>query len=445
MKLKNEIHSMPQNTDAEALILNGILTSPDLVFDEIYELTPQHFMNRGNRIIFMICQEMVTRKMKIDFFTVQDFLKAKGKLEEIGGSYYISKLIGIPYFDIYLRDYIEILKEKYRLRKMLEIFEFYKEKCNRLDDSKETIFACEAELFKLASDSVSDENQLQSANEIVKKRIGEKKSGIKHYGIQSGLPSFDLLTGGYREGMYYTFAAQPGYGKTAWAEQSAENAVLKGIPTLIISLEMSKDRELERMTSRLSKVPLWNYLNNYMKPEDFKAWEDAQEKIAKSPLYIICPIDLTGPEFRSIVRRYKRKYGIKMVVLDYLQNMKSKNQKDERLIVKEASNYISDALKESQVAGIIISQMNRIFDKDVRPRMSHLAESGQIERDSDFIGFIWPEKHKSELSPGELLPIKLTIEKNRDGPSGNDQPLYWDGKILTFLERRENPEQWYQK
>lgn len=430
------IKIVPHSSESEMLVLSAMLTDSEETLDELGVLLPEYFFIRSHNVIFRAIMELRSKKLKADIFTVQDLLKIRGQLDEVGGYHYMSKVAGFGMLGA-SQHHGDLLREKYKLRTLIRMGVELHKKSYQGNDATEIIYESEAQLFQLAAENISDQNEIPRGDVIVSKRIEERRSGLKVFGIPSGLKSFDEPTGGYRKGEYYTFAAQPGYGKTSWAEQSACYAALNGTPVLFVSLEMSIDRVLERISSRMSGVPLWNYLNNVMKPEHFDQFEAAKNRIVKSPLQIICPIDLTGPEFRSTVRRFKRKFGIEMVVLDYLQKMKSKTQRDERYVIKEASSYVSDAIKESDVAGIIISQMNRLFDKDSRPRMSHLAESSQIEKDSDFIGFIWPEKPRNQTNPHEANPIVLTIEKNRDGPSGNDQNLLWDGKVLTFKEREE--------
>lgn len=426
---------IPNNQEAESMVLHALLNESEEVFDEISNLTSEHFFSRSHRIIFEACLEMFKKKVKLDLLTLTDFLKTSGKLEEIGGPSFIAKIGSFFPTTAHYEQYVEILKEKYRLRKLLSLSEMVQNRSIAEDDSKNLIYEFESELFKLSSESVSDQNEMIKANETVIKRIKDRREGKKVFGIPSGVASFDRISGGYRSSLYYTFAAQPGYGKTAWAEQSALSASMKGSPVLFISLEMTSDRLMERMISHYSGISLWKYLSNNLRPEELDAWDYSRNKIMQLPLHLICPIELTGIELRSIIRKFKKKHGIEIFVLDYLQKMKSKNQKEERHVIREASSCALEAIQESKVAGIIISQMNREFNKCSRPNMSHLAESNQIERDSDFIGFIWPEIPRHELQKGQMQPVILTIEKNRDGICGCDERLNFDAPILTFKER----------
>ena len=439
MIMISEPRALPQSVEAETAILGGILLNPSEVIDQcIAAITVDHFHVRSHQIIYSAICDMVSQGKPVDPMTVTAHLNGLGKLDEVGGAYFLSQLTIATPTSAHTEYYLDILRQKHQLRCLIDIGDDIHQSAYVHTNPVELISKAEADLFHLATRTVADINEVHQASLEIDDKIARRLRGERVTGIPSGIKAFDLPTAGYRKCLNYVFAGPPGGGKTAWAEQSCVNATLRGVGALFVSLEMSADRVLERMACRAAQVPYWRFINNTMKEADLLKFQQTKNLIAKSPIHILCPNDLTGPALRSIIRRYKRKHDIQLVVVDYVQRMKSTTQREPRLIIAEASSCFVDAVKESKVAGILISQMNREHAKETRPRMSHLAESSQIEKDADFIGFLWPEVARETVGLGEPYPFILTIEKNRDGPSGNDQKVYFDGSTLSFRDRDDN-------
>lgn len=427
---------MPQDLEAEVSMLGSIFLNPTEIMDACSaSLTPQHFQTRSHQIIYSAFCEMISSGKPIDPMTLTSHLKDSGKIDEVGGAHYISKIMVEAPTSAHTDFYIKSLTEKFQLRKLIDIGSRVQSLSYEGADPLELISTAELDLFNLTNGSVTDVNEVKQAGDELDSKINRMLNGEKVVGFPSGLSTFDNLTSGYRKKLNYIFAGPPGGGKTSWVEQSCMNNVENGVPALFISLDMPVDRLLERMALRKVGLSLWRFLNNRLTKMELLMLQDAKNKILKMPLYIIRPMDATGPELRSTIRRFKRKHGIEIVAVDYLQRLQSKVHRETRLAIAEASSSLANAFQESDVAGIVISQTNKEASKDPRPKMSHLAESAQIERDADFIGFLWCEVEKHTLEKGEPQPTLLSMEKNRDGPSGNDEKFYFYGDKLTFKDR----------
>lgn len=430
-----EIKQLPESFDAEVSVLACLFNQLSEDSEEILgSLTSEHFWRRCHQIIFTVISDMIRNGEKVDMITVTSKLKDQGKLEEVGGAHNVSSIALASLAGSQSLAYLEILKDKLTLRKAVELGYELQQRANNCEDLKVLIPEIEAKLFSLSSVSNVKVGGIEEALERLDSMVEKRRAGIGDSGILSGIPSFDKVTGGLLPGRYYVIAGRPKSGKTAIACQIALNFAMKDQSCLFISIEMSSDRLLGRMASNLSQIPYHSFLNCTANENWLNQFRMAYHVISKKPFYIETPVEPTGAEIRSMIRRYKRKHDIKLVVIDYLQKTKVLKG-DARSSVAEASEAIRCACKESGVPAIVLCQLNREADKE-RPRMSHLKESGAIEQDADCISLLWREKENDDLTPGELVPIVLAFDANRDGPIC-DQKLLYDGKIFKFKERAQ--------
>lgn len=434
--MNTEHLEMPQSAESEKAVLGAILINYSEVLDRCIELiTEESFYQRGHKIIFKAFLEMHSKGLPIDLLTVSEHLKTQGLLDEAGGRLGLSKMAGHNPSSAHYEHFCEIINEKLRLRRVIEFSEDSKSKAYLADSSKELIPEMEATLFSISSDSVKDENLTEKAVDDLDLQVESRLEGRKAFGIETGIPSFDRISGGLMPGRYYALGALQKVGKTALACQMALNIILNKIPVLFISLELSRDRLLGRMACTNSGINYCKFLNNSLSKEELLKFRDSYRFIAKHPLIIERPIDITGSQIRSMIRKNKRKNGIELVVIDYIQNVSIKDG-DVRRSIADASTCIRNGAQETGVAAITLCQLNRSATKE-RPRMHHLRESSQIESDADTIIILFPKLDKEDLQPNELVPMIMAFDANRDGPSC-DQELLYDGTCYKFkeLERR---------
>jgi replicative DNA helicase len=427
--------TLPHSQEAEEVVIASILVSPEESVDLCQELIkPDHFYLLANRLIYQAVLALDSVKNPITTVTICDKLRTEGNLERVGGEYKVHQIATLCPSSVFCRHYCEIIREKYRLREILFLASEMKQSVGKGDNSETLLASTEAKLFSLGQSELQDVNQLQDAVKEVKASIEMMLSGNHTPGLPMGIPSFDEALGGYRPGLYHIFAGIPGGGKTAWAEQSAVYAAQQGKKVLFLSIEMSSKRVLGRMACRKANINHSLFIKGKLGPKELSKVNEALDAIQSTGLIVLSPTDTTGPKIRSLIRRYSRKENIELVVVDYLQLIKSDVQKEPRHAVAEASTALRDAFKETGVPGIVLSQINRDYYKESRPRLSMLAESNQIEKDADSVVFLWSELSKDQQDQTLDIPYLACIEKNRDASCG-DVKIMFEGPTMKFKER----------
>jgi replicative DNA helicase len=259
-------------------------------------------------------------------------------------------------------------------------------------------------------------------------------------GIGTGFPDLDKLTDGLQAGELSVIGARPSQGKTALLLAIALHASFRGaVPTLIISLEMSAAALMRRLASMETGIPLSRLRSGQLEAHDFKTLTTFQARLKKSGLAIFD--GSTGSNvnrFAGIVRWHVEKRGVKLVVLDYLQKVRPTTRHEKRTYeVAEVSGSLKAIASRHGIHVCTAAQLNREPDKLDRkgngklPKLSDLADSGQIERDADLVGLL--HRERSEQDPqGE--PAFLFVAKQRDGEIGN-VPLRFNPKFCRFESR----------
>jgi replicative DNA helicase len=434
----------PHSMEAEQGVLGCILLSPhDCMGECIEKLKPQHlvFYDLRHQTLFQTLSEMYDEKQAIDLITLQQRLKNSQKIEGVGGLGYISSLSDAVPSAANLQYYLDIVLEKYLLRKVVQtctgivgrVFDYEGAVDALLDE-------VERDILKISEDRVS------GASLTIKELVNRAISKIEEFhqnqgmltGIATGFVDFDKMTTGLHEGEMIVVAARPSVGKTSLAMNIAEHVALDlKVPVGVFSLEMTADQLILRMLCSRSRVNLRNIRDGFLAERDFPKLTGAAGKMAGAPLFIDDSAGLSILQMRAKARRMWQQYGIKLFVIDYLQLLHSTSRRAEnrQQEISEISGGIKALAKELNVPIIVLSQLNRELEKrgpGERPRLSDLRESGAIEQDADLVGLLYREtKNKEgEEDPGELeqdaIPVKLYIAKQRNGPTGDVD--------LTFLK-----------
>ncbi len=418
---------LPFDEQAENAVLSGLLIpSGDLIDDIISEISADHFWIKSNQVIFSAISELHKKSLKIDAITVSSYLKSCQQLDEVGGDFYVFKVATSNPLASHAIQYVEIVKEKWKLRKLIEISDHVQRKAYLSDDSKDLLSEMEGKLFSLSQDSTQEQNSLQSACQ----ELNEILDSETQYGLETGIKTFDKITGGLLPGRYYGLGGRVKQGKTALACQMTLNMILRGIPGLYISLEMQRSEIIARMCCNLAEVDYSKVVRKTYNLEEKAKLKKANEIIKQKPLVLKVPATISAHEIRSEIRKAKRKFDIKFVVIDYIQKVKIEGG-DVRISVSNASEAIRATCKETGVAAIVVCQLNREAEKE-RPRLGHLKESGAIEQDADVICLIFAtDKEQDGFSARD---ITLAFDANRNGPQCDEQMLY-EGRFLKFREK----------
>lgn len=431
----------PHSIEAEQGVLGCVFLSPHECMGhciEKFKQGPIVFYDLRHQVIYELLAEMYDKKEAIDVITVQQRLKDKQQLEAVGGIAYLATLPDTVPSAANLSFYVNILREKYTLRKMIStctdvvarVYEHEGEVDGLVDE-------VETEILRLSEERV--EAQTLAIKDVVHKAINRLEQYHANQGmltgIGTGFPDFDKLTTGMHGGEMIVIAARPSMGKTSLAMNIAEAvAIDQKLPVGVFSLEMSSESLVLRMLCSRARVNLRNIREGFFSERDFPKITSAAGKLAASPLYIDDTAGLSILQLRAKARRMWQQYGIKLFVVDYLQLLHSTARRAEnrQQEIADISSGVKALAKELDVPIVVLSQLNRELEKDKnrKPRMSDLRESGAIEQDADLIGLLYkPNAGDDDEGPSieqEAVPVNLLIAKQRNGPTGDVN--------LTFLK-----------
>ena len=438
----------PHSIEAERGVLGCVLLSPGDclgVCIEKFKSGPELFYDLRHRHIYESLVEMYDHREAIDLLTVQQRLKDRNQLEAVGGLAYLSSLPDAVPSAANLSYYADIIREKHLLRRMIQtctdvvgrVYEHEGEVDALLDE-------VERDVLRISEERVED--RTSTIKQLVHKAINtiedyHQRQGMLT-GIGTGFEDFDKMTSGLHAGEMIVIAARPSMGKTSLAMNIAEHvAVEEKLPVGIFSLEMTAESLVLRMLCSRARVNLKDIRGGFMAERDFPKLTGAAGKLTSAPLFIDDTSALSILQLRAKARRMWQQYGIKLFVIDYLQQMHSNSRKvdNRQQEIADISNGVKALAKELSVPVIVLSQLNRDFERDKlrKPNLADLRESGAIEQDADVVGLLYKadpddsNKRKDDLESEETgmtpdaLPVNLLIAKQRNGPTGEVH--------LTFL------------
>ncbi|MDY6905597.1 MAG: replicative DNA helicase [Thermodesulfobacteriota bacterium] len=421
------LHKLPpQNLEAEESILSAILIDTDTtaLFDVLEVLTAEDFYKTAHQKIFSAIRALVDNNDPVDVVTVKNQLQETGDLEEIGGAVYLANLVENAPYASNIRHYATIIKNKASLRALIENASEIARRCfdnpSAVDD---VIDFAETAILKVAEHKVG--KAFFKLNQIIQTNIEtiEANQGKWITGVASGFDKLDNMTAGFQNSDLIILAARPSMGKTALALNVARNAALDhNVPTAVFSLEMSKEQLSMRLLTAEARINSFRLRSGHASRQDWIKITDAASLLENAPIYIDDSPGLTAMEIRAKARRLKKDKDIGLVVIDYMQLMRSSQPGERRdLEISEISRSLKGLAKELNVPVIVLSQLNRAPEQsnDKRPMLSHLRESGSLEQDADVVLFIYRDEvyNKSEDNPNRGI-AEIIIGKQRNGPVG---------------------------
>jgi replicative DNA helicase len=428
----------PHSPEAEQGVLGCVLLSPNECMGECVEKFKSEaevFYDLRHQTIFTALAEMYDQRAAIDLITLQQRLKDKQLLEEVGGIAYLASLPDAVPSAANLSYYLDIVQEKYFLRRMIRT-------CT---DVVGRVYDYEGEVDALMDEVERDilhisEARVQShtatIRDLVKKAINtvedfHQRQGMLT-GIGTGFADLDKMTSGLHAGEMIVIAARPSMGKTSLAMNIAEHAAIEQkLPVGVFSLEMTAESLVLRMLCSRSRVNLRNVRDGFLAERDFPKLTGAAGKLATAPLFIDDSAGLSILQLRAKARRMAQQYGIKLFVVDYLQLLHSTARRAEnrQQEIADISGGLKALAKELNVPVMVLSQLNREPEKregGAKPRLSDLRESGAIEQDADVVGLLYkPGKSGGDDEDGgtgdeqEAEATNLLIAKQRNGPTGD--------------------------
>lgn len=432
----------PHSSEAEQGMLGCIFLSPNESMGECVERFKEKtevLYDLRNQTLYRVLVEMYDNREAIDIITVQQRLKDKQLLEEVGGIVYLSGLPETVPSSANLSYYLDIIQEKYLLRKAIHVCTEVVARIYDYEGEVDTLMD-EIERDILSISESRSTGEITPIKELVRRANDLIEDCHLHQGTLTGIPSgfsdMDKMTTGFHGGEMIVIAARPSMGKTSLAMNIAEHVALKErLPVGVFSLEMTADALMFRMLCSHSRMNLRSVKSGFLKNRDFPALTNSSLKFSQSPLYIDDTSTLSILELRARARRMAQQYGIKLFVVDYLQLLHSTSRRAEnrQQEIADISGGVKALAKELGLPIIVLSQLNREMEreKNRKPRLSDLRESGAIEQDADLVGLLYYPKtdDEEEAETGyeqEAVKINLLIAKQRNGPTGDVN--------LTFLK-----------
>jgi replicative DNA helicase len=272
----------------------------------------------------------------------------------------------------------------------------------------------------------------QALNDFVDDLQERASRNGKLSGIPTGFYALDQKTEGLQSGELTLIGARPSIGKTALAVTMLAKCCLElRIPSLFVTVEMSKRAIMRRLVAVAAGVDMRDLKSGQLTDQQRKAITVTNARIANSPLHVV---DLsTGASIGTVtaaIRRAKRKHGIAVAFVDYLQKIKANGKHEKRTgEVGEVSERSKQCAASLGIPVVMMAQLNRESEKDKgrMPRLNDLGESGKLEQDADVVCLI----HRDRMEPEGKA--SLIIAKQRDGETGVI-PLWYEGRFCRFVE-----------
>ncbi len=444
----------PQQLEGEMSVLGGILLENQALNKALEILVPDDFYRESHRKIFKTLIDLSDRGEPADLVTLSSALQQNGDLEAVGGASYLATLVDYVPTAANIAYYCRMVKEKALARRLIGVATEIATRGYEGGDMESTLDWAEKSIFEIAG--MKSRPSYFSTKDILKdtfkaiEKLYDRKELVT--GVPTGFLDLDQMTAGLQGGDLVIIAGRPSMGKTAFVVNLVENAAVhseRKTPTIIFSLEMSKEQLVQRMLCSVSRVDASRLRTGHLGESDWPKLTNGAGLLSEAPIYIDDTPAISILELRAKARRLKADKGLGMVVVDYLQLMQGHNSESRQQEISEISRSLKALAKELDVPVLALSQLNRSLENrtDKRPIMADLRESGAIEQDADVIMFVYREavycdackKRDNSCEKGHDKDAEIIIGKQRNGPIGTVH-LTFRGEYTRFenQSRRED-------
>ena len=449
-----DIHRTPPHSiEAEQGVLGSMLISPrEIIAECVEKINDSYFYVPAHQTIYNVLVELWNAGQAIDLITFTQTLRDRNLLDAVGGASAVTSLFTFVPTAANVGYYLEIVRDKYILRQIIaastesvrRAYEEQDEVNDLLDEVERKIFAVGEDRFK--GQMLTMKEQVMEAIETIEK-LYEHKGGIT--GISTGFVEFDHMTSGLHPAEMIVIAARPSMGKTAFAMNIAEHvAIHEKLAVAVFSLEMSSQQLIQRLLCSRARVNLKKVRDGFLGEREFSSLTSAASKLAEAKMFVDDSSGLSILELRAKARRLKAQHDIRLIVVDYLQLLRStsrRGQDNRQIEISEISAGLKGLAKELNIPIIVVAQLNRnpenrTGDSKGRPRLSDLRESGSIEQDADLVGLLVREAYYADTDEEKEEAAgnaDLIISKQRNGPIG-DIPLTFLSEFTRFETRARN-------
>jgi len=439
----------PHNDEAERGVLGSILLDPDTVLDKCVtkHLTADAFYDPRHKVLYQQLVEMSLARRPMDAITIADWLRDKGVLEKVGGYEYLIQLQDSTLVSAHAEHYADIVLDKYLARRLIEKSNAIIDECYKSPDNARVVLGhAEEAIYQLSVQREDNISSWDKSIDEVFKEIENTDPNDINRGVTTGYESLNKLLRGLHPTDMIVLAARPSMGKTSLAMNIAENAALgklasnKGVPVGIFSLEMSREQLVRRILFSNARVSAQSIQQRRPTPQETIQLTGAVSRLKEAKIFIDDTPGLEAVELRSRARRMKSRFGIQLIVIDYLQllNYEKYSREGRQRETMAISGAIKAMAKELEVPVLVLSQLSRNTESrtDNIPKLSDLRDSGAIEQDADVVLLLYrPSYYKTgEERDDDTLAI-VDVAKHRNGPTGSVKMTFI--KEYTRFEDRE--------
>ena len=406
----------PHSVEAEQGVLGSMLISPrETIAECVEKINEEYFYVPAHRTIYDVLVDLWNTRQGIDLITFTQVLRDRNLLDSVGGAAFVTNLFTFVPTAANVQYYLEIVRDKYILRQIISAatesvrraYEEQEEVDSLLDEVEQKIFDVGEDRFK--GQMLSMKDHAMQAIETIEK-LYERKGSIT--GISTGFVEFDRMTSGLHPSEMVVIAARPSMGKTALAMNIAEYvAINEKLAVGVFSLEMSSQQLVQRMLCSRARVNLQRVRDGFLGERDFPSLTAAASKLAEARMFIDDSASLSILELRAKARRLKAQQDVSLIIVDYLQLLRSTSrraQDNRQLEISEISAGLKALAKDLKIPVIVVAQLNRQPEQRTggKPRLSDLRESGCLAGNTLI----------TRADTGERIPIKTLAERKEQRP-----------------------------
>ena len=429
----------PQNIEIEQSILSGCILFDELRQDALSYVSEEDFYKKAHRIIFNAVIAMVEKSEPVELLSLSEHLKAQGKLEEVGGAYYLSKITDVP-IPANVKSYADKLKKYAQVRAMIQLCGRTMQTCYELnvENLDELINNFQKNALQCGQDllipwKTKEELTLESVD-----RYQELNRGSKAKALPTGFPTIDILTGGgFRGPKLIIIAARPGIGKTALMCNLVANMARRGIGCGVFSLEMDRTELDDRWIAADAKI---NSMRLYTEPgPNQNEWSRILEAADRQSDWPVFVDDTGGLNIAEIKRRARQmvRAGAEIIFIDQLSKIGGNRKLDVFTRNSEHVEELAFLKKELRIPIILLAQLNRELEKrhDKKPVLSDLKNTGQLEEDADIV--LLGYRPALYLKDAPEWAAEWHVAKHRQGATVNI-PMVWNESFVQFFEEAKH-------
>lgn len=441
----------PSNLEAEAAVLGSVVLTPD-AYDEVScVLSADDFYDSANRILYRHFAEMLEAGETLDVALLMERLRSAGDYERVGGSAYLARIMQAVPNAAHATYYAQIVRDKARSRSLLDFAaEVLREVYADGPGAENALRNAESRLASLADQipvaTIADGRDLAN---LALDDLERRKTG-KHEFMPTGIVDLDLaIGGGFEPGELVVLGARTSLGKTALAVNVLAHCVIqRHDPALLFSIEMTRLEVVQRLITSQGRLHSVDVAIGSLDAAAEATYRDVARRIHNAPIFVDDSPTHTIGTLASAARRMRRKHGIKLLLVDYLQLIEpaSRQQSRER-DVAAISRRLKSLAQELRTPILCLVQLNRECANGERPRLHHVRESDAIAHEANKVLLLHRPNSDQELQRGQGEEIEMIIEKNRSGPRATVK-LLWFRDSMRFespaAKRHETFDRWNQ-